>query len=241
MTAAAIPLPLLAQRAAAFHDANFEAIAFDGFPVFDPRPLAVLCETLFPGKGGDLVAMWRTRQFEYAWLRALSNRYADFERVTDESLAFAAKSLGLEISADKRALLLQAHFQLKAWPDAIPALAKLKEAGMRLALLSNLTQRMLNGCMKTSGVGALFEQSLSTDAPRTYKPDARAYRLGVDAFGLPREKILFVASAGWDAAGAKSFGYRTFWVNRLGAPPEELDLFPDGVGANLADLLAFVG
>jgi 2-haloacid dehalogenase len=50
-----------------------------------------------------------------------------------------------------------------------------------------------------------------------------------------------VAFAGWDAVGAKSFGYPTFWVNRLGLPPEELGVQPDAIGANLTDLLTFVG
>ena len=226
---------------AATSRAKFKAIAFDAFPVFDPRPVAALCEALFPSKGSDLVNMWRTRQFEYTWLRTVSNRYVDFERVTDDSLAFAAKALKLDMTAEKRDQLLKAHFELKSWPDAIPALTKLKESGARLAFLSNLTPAMLNGCIKKSGLGDIFEQVLSTDAAQTYKPDARAYQLGVEALRLPREEILFVAFAGWDAAGAKSFGYPTFWVNRLGLPPEELDVRADATGSNLMDLLAFIG
>jgi 2-haloacid dehalogenase len=65
--------------------------------------------------------------------------------------------------------------------------------------------------------------------------------LGVSAFGLPKEQILFVAFAGWDAAGAKTFGYPTFWVNRLGLPPEELGTMTDGEGSTLNELLAFAG
>jgi 2-haloacid dehalogenase len=67
-----------------------------------------------------------------------------------------------------------------------------------------------------------------------------AYQLGVDAFKRRREEILFVAHAGWDAAGAKAFGYPTFWVNRLGLPPEELGVLPDSTGTNLLDLLNFL-
>ena len=56
----------------------------------------------------------------------------------------------------------------------------------------------------------MFEQVLSSDRAKTYKPDPRAYQLGVDALQVKREEILFVAFAGWDAAGAKLFGYPTF-------------------------------
>ncbi|TFG87574.1 MAG: haloacid dehalogenase type II, partial [Hyphomicrobiales bacterium] len=86
-----------------------------------------------------------------------------------------------------------------------------------------------------------FEQVLSTDAVRRFKPDASAYRMAMEGFGLEREEILFVPFAGWDAAGAKWFGYETFWVNRLGTPPEELGVVADATGANLSDLVRFLG
>ena len=111
-------LLLTAPAAAAGRPSKFRAVAFDAFPVFDPRSVAARCEALFPGRGGELVQAWRTRQFEYAWLRTVSNRYADFERVTDNSLTFAAEALKLEMTAEKREQLLRAHFELQAWPDA---------------------------------------------------------------------------------------------------------------------------
>ena len=81
---------------------------------------------------------------------------------------------------------------------------------------------------------------LSTDDVRSYKPARRAYALAPSALQLPNEAILFVASAGWDVAGAKWFRYPTYWVNRGAAPAEELDAVPDGVGHDMNDLVAFV-
>jgi 2-haloacid dehalogenase len=86
----------------------------------------------------------------------------------------------------------------------------------------------------------MFEQVLSTDQAKTYKPDPRAYQLGVDALKLKREEILFVAFAGWDAAGAKLFGYPTFWVNRQKLPMEKMDATPDGMGDTLTQLVQFL-
>src|SRR5689334_6962763 len=79
-----------------------KAIAFDAFPIFDPRPVFNLCETLFPGEGSELSNAWRTRQFEYTWLRAMSQRYADFWQVTEDSLVFAAKLTKVDLTAEKR-------------------------------------------------------------------------------------------------------------------------------------------
>ena len=70
---------------------KIRAVAFDGFPIIDPRPVFAEVEEMFPGKGAELSNAWRTRQFEYTWLRTMSDRYADFWHVTEEALIFAAK------------------------------------------------------------------------------------------------------------------------------------------------------
>jgi 2-haloacid dehalogenase len=224
---------------------KYKAMAFDAFAVFDPRPVAALAEHLYPAKGDDLTNLWRTRQFEYAWLRTISGRYRDFMRVTEDSLIFATNALGIELTADNRNKLLQLYFELyfelRAWPEATSVLHSLKLAGIRLALLSNFTPAMLAGSIKTASLEGLFEQVLSTDFVETFKPDTRAYQLGSDVLGLARQEILFVAFAGWDAVGAKTFGYPTFWVNRFRLPPEELGAIPDAAGASLVDLATFVG
>ncbi len=219
---------------------KIKAIAFDAFPIFDPRPIFALAEELFPGKGGDLSSAWRTRQFEYTWLRSMSHHYADFWKVTEDALVFAAKTLPIELTPEKRARLMQAYLELKTWPDVVPALTSLREAGIRLAFLSKFTPTMLNAGIKNSHLHGMFEHILSTDRVKTYKPAPRAYQMGMDAFRLKREEILFVAYAGWDAAGAKWFGYPTFWANRAHLPAEQLDIAPDAIGANLTDLVKFV-
>jgi hypothetical protein len=70
--------------------ARIKAVAFDAFPIFDPRPVFALAEELFPGTG--LSDEWRTRQFEYTWLRVAAHHYADFWRVTGAALLFATPS-----------------------------------------------------------------------------------------------------------------------------------------------------
>jgi 2-haloacid dehalogenase len=218
---------------------RFRAIAFDAFPIFDPRPVVGLADTLFQGKGTELVNAWRTRQFEYQWLRALAGHYADFWQTTEDALVFAGKLLHLEVTSHKRAQLMDAYLTLKVWPDVLPALSALREARIRLAFLSNMTGAMLNAGIRDAGLHGMFEQVLSTDQIKTYKPDPRAYRLAVDALHLPPEEIIFAAFAGWDACGAKWFGYPTFWVNRLGLPSEELGLAIDATGQDLNALVSF--
>jgi 2-haloacid dehalogenase len=230
----------MGSRASATGSPRIKALAFDAFPVFDPRPIAALAESLYPGQGARLVELWRLRQFEYTWLRTAAGCYADFMHITADALVFATASLKLPLPDEHRDRLLGAYLHLKSWVDAEPVLRKLKASGIRLTLLSNFTPAMLEGSIKASGLDGLFEYALSTDHVRTYKPDPRAYQLGVAVLGLPKEEILFVAFASWDAAGSKAFGYPTFWVNRLGLPAEELGQKADGEGKTLADLEKFL-
>ena len=219
---------------------SFKAIAFDGFPIIDPRPVSARAEEVFPGRGAALMQAWRTRQFEYTWLRTLSRRYADFWQVTQEALVVAAKASGLDLTAKTRDHLMQTFLELKVWPDVEAALRELKARGLRMAFLANPTEQMLEAPLRNSGLGGLLESPLSVDRVQAYKPDPRAYQMGLDAFGLRREEIVFAASASWDAAGAKAFGYASFWVNREKLPVESLGVEPDGIGNGMADLVKFV-
>jgi 2-haloacid dehalogenase len=214
---------------------RIRALAFDAFPIFDPMPIFALADAMYPGTG--LSDEWRTRQFEYTWLRVAARHYADFWQVTEDALVFAANRLNLRLSARDRATLMGAYLEMRAWPDVVPALESMKKSGLRLVLLSNFTREMLDANIRNAGLHGIFEQVISTDLRRTYKPDPRAYQLGLDVLKLKREELLFVAFAGWDAAGAKVFGYPTFWVNRQKLPAEELGVRVDASGDTLTDLL----
>lgn len=217
-----------------------KAVAFDAFPIFDPQPVFALAAEVYPERGVALGNLWRTRQFEYTWLRTISGRYTDFWQVTHDALIFAAKALKVDLTTENETLLLQAYVKLKCWPEVPAALHSLKRAGIRLVLLSNLTAQMLQAGIESSQLNSVFDSVLSTDRVGTYKPHPRAYQMGMDSLRLKRHEILFAAFAGWDTFGAKSFGYPTFWVNRQNQPPEELGVAPDGTGRDLNDLVSYV-
>jgi 2-haloacid dehalogenase len=240
-TLATALLPLVSNAEEANKEAKIEIVLFDAFPVFDPRPIFESLETMAPGRGKNLAELWRNRQFAYTWLRTAAGEYEDFWKVTRDGLLYAAEATDVELSPRQVEKIMSGYLSLKAWTDAPAALETLKAAGLRLAFLSNFTPRMLRAAIESAELEGTFEQALSTDAVRTYKPDPRAYRLAIEALSMPRDRILFVPFAGWDAAGAKWFGYETFWVNRLGAPPEVLGVKADGVGSNLDDLVAYLG
>jgi len=172
-----------------------------------------------------LSLLWRQKQLEYTWLRTLMGRYEDFWAVTEAALRFALGRLGIVAGDEAVARLMEAYLSLATFPDVAAALTGL--AGTPLGILSNGSPRMLDAAVRSSGLAGTFRHVLSVDGVRAYKPSPTVYELGPRAFGVPAGDIVFVSSNAWDVAGAKAFGYRTCWCNRLAAPMDRLGVSAD--------------
>jgi len=186
-----------------------------------------------------LSALWRQKQLEYTWLRSLMGRYEDFWAVTDSALTFACRRLGLRVDAAERRRLMDAYLALDAFPEVREVLARLRE--LPCAILSNGAPRMLEAVVTHNRLGEHLRAVISVDEVRTFKPHPAVYALGPARLGLARDAIGFVSSNAWDVAGAKAFGFRVAWVNRLGAPPEELGVAPDLEVQDLGELARALG
>lgn len=215
------------------------ALVFDAYgTLFNVHSVMTTCEALFPGKGNALSQLWRTRQLEYSWLRSLMGRYVDFNQVTRESLIVACTSLGLTYSDAVSAQLNNAYRTLALFDDTLPTLKQLRrqQPAIQLAILSNGAAEMLNAVVAYNKLDGILDAVLSVDEVAVFKPDPRVYQLACDRLRLSREEIGFVSSNGWDAAGAKSFGFKTFWINRANAPVDALGVTPDLMLNSLAEL-----
>jgi 2-haloacid dehalogenase len=219
---------------------RFRAVAFDYFVLFNPDSILSTAEEIYPGRGRELTTLWRTRQFEYSWLRSITGRYTNFFNVTEDALVFACHALGLELNSYAKERLLNAHLQLTPWSDTPEGLRRLRTAGVRVITIANFSPDMLRANAEHAGLAGLFDQLISTDTNRSFKPEPQAYQLGIDALHLTKDEIVFAAFGGWDAAGAKTFGYPTVWINRFDQPVEELGTRPDRISPDLSGLLQFV-
>jgi 2-haloacid dehalogenase len=220
---------------------SIKAIGFDGLALFDPHPVFAAVSALSLGDNGALATRWRDKVFEYTWLRTLTGTYVDFPTIADDALQFIADQKKIRITAGQRDQLRVALMSMKAWPDVGPVLKQLKQQGLILAPLNDFSVPMLEASIRNSGLEGVFDRLLSTDLVKAYKPDPRAYQMAISAFGLRREEIAFIAFAGWDAVGAKAFGYRTIWVNRSAASTECLTIQPDVIASNFETIPLFVG
>jgi len=214
---------------------KLKALVFDAYgTLFDVHSVVRLCDEFWPGQGTALSQLWRTKQLEYTWQRSLMRRYKDFSDVTVDGLRYACAALGLSLSESQVTRLLAAYLSLATFPEVKEALGRLSH--LRLVILSNGAPSMLDPVVANAGLGGVFFAVISVDPISTYKPAPDVYQLAVKHLGVPKNEIGFVSSNCWDACGAKSFGFRTFWINRSDAPVDRLDAAPDYVIRNLAEL-----
>ena len=213
-----------------------QALVFDAYgTLFDVRSVTTALERKFPGKSDSVSATWRAKQLQYSWLRASSGRYEDFWKITESALIFTCKDMKLSCDDATRAELMDAYLHLDPFPEVKSALQLL--SGHPLAILSNGTPDMLRNVVANAGMAGMFAHIISTDEAKTYKPSPVAYQLAIQKLRMEKNRIGFVSSNFWDAAGGKAFGFTTYWVNRTGATPDELGIAPDATLASLTDLV----
>jgi 2-haloacid dehalogenase len=195
----------------------------------------------FRGEAGPdadrMSEIWRTKQLEYTWTLTLNGHYVDFWTLTERALDFALARVSTVDKALKPKLL-DAYFQLDAFPDARAALSALKAKGHRTGILSNGSPNMLKGAVDAAGIGADLDAVLSVDAIHMFKPRPEVYRLVTDHYKCKPTEVTFVSSNRWDVAAGTSAGFRSIWVNRSKAPNEYLDFPPAEVLDDLNTLAA---
>ena len=136
---------------------------------------------------------------------------------------------------------MELYLTLDAFPEVEDVLRKLKAAGLRTAILSNGSPKMLDAAVKAARLDTLLDAVLSVEEVGVYKPHPKVYQLAVDRVGVPASAIAFQSSNAWDAYAASAFGMKVVWCNRYGQRRERLPGSPDREIKSLAELPALVG
>jgi 2-haloacid dehalogenase len=189
----------------------------------------------------QIAEVWRLKQLQYSWLRAVAKAHCDFWQVTQEGLDFALEKTGHDSDPALRQRLLDLYWELEAYAEVPAMLAALKAGGMNTAILSNGSPAMLEGAVTSAGIEGVLDTSLSVQSVGVFKPDASVYELVGTHFGCKTDEVLFVSSNGWDAAAATGFGFQTAWVNRGGEPMDRLPWTPAHQMADLTGIPALAG
>jgi 2-haloacid dehalogenase len=220
--------------------AGIEACVFDAYgTLFDVHSAVGRLRARVGERADALSQLWRAKQLEYTWLRALMGRHADFWQVTGDALDYALARTGVDPAV--REPLMQAYLALDAYPEVPGVLRRLRDAGLKTAILSNGEPRMLAAAARSAGIERLLDANLSVEDVGIFKPHPKVYQLAVDRLAVRPDRIAFQSSNAWDVSGAAAFGLRAVWINRLGMPPERLPGAAEHELRDLSGLPALLG
>jgi 2-haloacid dehalogenase len=179
---------------------------------------------------------WFTQVLQSALVATVTRTYVDFGAIGSDALDMTADRLGMALTAADRAHILDGTLTLPPHPEVSESLARLRDAGLRLATLTNSTAQVAQAQLANAGLTEYFEQVLSVEAVRLFKPAAETYRMAAAKLGVEINGIRLVAAHDWDVAGALRAGCAAVFVARPGMVLGALAEKPDIIGQDLREV-----
>jgi 2-haloacid dehalogenase len=190
-------------------------LAFDVYgTLVDVHGIEKTAEPFLSEQSSVFVARWREKTLDYAFRRGLMQHYVDFGECGRQALDFVDTEMRTRLTSDQKKALLESQQQLPAFPDAIPALARLRENQQVLVAFSNGTIQAVNQILSSAQLAGYFSQIISVDEIRTFKPSPAVYAYMTRSVAADAKSVWLISSNAWDVIGAKSAGLRAVWVQR---------------------------
>jgi 2-haloacid dehalogenase len=176
-------------------------------------------------------------QFLTSWLTAMvTGVYQEFGTIGGTALEMIAERQGVELSDEDKGQILSGMQELPPHPEVEENLARLRDADIRLAALTNSTQQVADAQVDNSGLREYFDQVLSADTVQRLKPAPEPYRMAAESLGVEIGQVRLVAAHAWDVAGALQVGCAAAFVARPGMVLNPLFERPDVVGSDLREV-----
>lgn len=210
-----------------------------GFDVYgtliDTAGVTAALRPLAGDRAAAFAQLWRDKQLEYSFRRALMRKYADFAVCIAQSFDYTARVHDLTVADGERERLLGLYRTLPAFPDVAAGLAALEGLPLRLMAFSNGRRDDIEALLRHAGIRERFEGIVSLLDVRTFKPDPLAYAHFRQAAG--DGDAWLVSSNPFDVIGALSAGLKAAWVRRSSAAVfDPWDLEPTAVIGGLEEL-----
>lgn len=190
-------------------------IAFDVYgTLVDPLGMADHLKLILGDQAGPFAELWRSKQLEYSFRRALMRAYQPFSVCTWDALLYTENTFGVTFSEGSRAMLMDRYRNLPRFGDAASGLQLLKRNGHFLVAFSNGEAAAQRQILGNAQLLSFFDDIISADEVRTFKPDPAIYSYLLQRVGRTGENTWLVSSNPFDVIGAKAAGLRAAWVRR---------------------------
>lgn len=159
---------------------------------------------------------WFSLMLQYSLVVTITERYSDFRTLGRAALQMLAQARNVQLLPEAEEGVLRGLVSLPAHSEVSDALGQLKNAGFRMATLTNSSPSMIRDQLKNSGLETYFEQSISVDAVQRFKPDRRVYAFAAEQLKVDASKACLIAAHAWDVFGAMNAGWMAAFIARPG-------------------------
>ena len=180
---------------------------------------------------------WFTQALQLAMAALLTNAYEDFGVQLDTALEITARRYKVSMLGEEKNLILSTLRKLRPFPDASKGLKRLRDAGFRLATLTNSTAQAVEAQLTFAGLRDYFEQVISADEIRCLKPASEVYQLAASRLDVEPGEVRLVSAHDWDVTGALRAGCAAAFLARPGQVMNPFGPQPDVVAADLAEVV----
>lgn len=180
---------------------------------------------------------WFAQTLQLAMAAVLTNAYEDFGVQTDTGLEMTARHYKVSMLGEEKNLILGALRKLRPYPEVSQNLQRLRDAGLRLAILTNSTEQAAEAQLAYAGLREHFEQVISADEIHCFKPAPEVYHLAAKRLNVEPEQMRLVAAYDWDVTGALRAGCAAAFVARPGQVMNPFGPQPDVKGADLGEVV----
>ena len=182
----------------------------------------------------SVLELWFSQMLQSALVATVTDAYTTFGEAAGAALRMTSERLGVEVSEEDRQSIVGGLRELPPHPEVAEGLDRLRDAGFRLATLTNSTQEVAEAQIRNSGLADRFERILSADTAKRLKPAPAPYRMAARTLGIREREMRLVAAHAWDVAGALRAGCAAAFVARQ--PFDPLVERPDVVGGDLREV-----
>jgi len=180
---------------------------------------------------------WFMQTLQLAMAATLSNAYEDFGVQADTGLEMTARHHKVSLLGEEKNLILGTLRKLRPYPDVAASLQRLRDAGLRLATLTNSTMQEAEAQLTHTGLRDYFEQVISADEVRLFKPTPAVYHQAASRLRVEPRQVRLVAAHDWDVTGALRAGCAAAFVARPGQVVNPFGPQPDVRGADLGEVV----
>ncbi len=190
-------------------------LAFDVYgTLIDTQGVVIALKPYLQERAAAFSGLWREKQLEYSFRKALMQRYEPFAVCTAQALDYACEQFELPLGSHEKAQLLKSYQALPAFSDVIPALLAAKEAKLTIFAFTNGARAQVETLLTHAKIDGFFNDIVSVDEVQSFKPDPKVYAHLLKRTGSLAQHTWLVSSNPFDIVGGHSHGLKTAWVRR---------------------------